>query len=74
MSVSLASPDGRVVGGGVAGLLVAASPVQVINVLPSFSTLHAQSFLLFTLNLPKPQNFKQRYRMFLLFKLVSPLL
>lgn len=30
MSVSLASPDGRVVGGGVAGLLVAASPVQVI--------------------------------------------
>ncbi|MCH87100.1 AT-hook motif nuclear-localized protein 1, partial [Trifolium medium] len=28
MSVSLASPDGRVVGGGVAGLLVAASPVQ----------------------------------------------
>lgn len=31
MSVALASPDGRVVGGGVAGLLVAASPVQVIN-------------------------------------------
>lgn len=30
MSVSLASPDGRVVGGGVAGLLVAASPVQVL--------------------------------------------
>ncbi|CAG7894256.1 unnamed protein product [Brassica rapa] len=29
MSISLASPDGRVVGGGVAGLLVAASPVQV---------------------------------------------
>jgi hypothetical protein len=29
ISVSLASPDGRVVGGGVAGLLVAASPVQV---------------------------------------------
>lgn len=29
MSVSLSSPDGRVVGGGVAGLLVAASPVQV---------------------------------------------
>ncbi|KAJ8767668.1 hypothetical protein K2173_018226 [Erythroxylum novogranatense] len=27
MSVSLASPDGRVVGGGVAGLLVAASPI-----------------------------------------------
>lgn len=30
MSVSLASPDGRVIGGGVAGLLVAASPVQVL--------------------------------------------
>ena len=29
MSVSLASPDGRIVGGGVVGLLVAASPVQV---------------------------------------------
>lgn len=29
MSVSLSSPDGRVVGGSVAGLLVAASPVQV---------------------------------------------
>ncbi|GAV60242.1 DUF296 domain-containing protein [Cephalotus follicularis] len=30
MSVSLASPDGRVVGGSVAGLLVAAGPVQVV--------------------------------------------
>lgn len=30
MSVSLSSPDGRVVGGGVAGLLVAASPVQIV--------------------------------------------
>jgi hypothetical protein len=29
MSVSLAATDGRVIGGGVAGLLVAASPVQV---------------------------------------------
>ena len=36
MSVSLASPDGRVVGGGVAGLLVAASPVQVF-LSPSYS-------------------------------------
>jgi hypothetical protein len=37
MSVSLASPDGRVVGEGVAGLLVAASPMQVIagSFLPS---------------------------------------
>ena len=31
MSVSLASPDGRVVGGGLAGLLVAAGPVQVYH-------------------------------------------
>ncbi|CAN4127442.1 unnamed protein product [Withania somnifera] len=30
MSVSLVSPDWRVVGGGVAGLLVAASPVQIV--------------------------------------------
>ncbi|KAH1235185.1 AT-hook motif nuclear-localized protein 1 [Glycine max] len=30
MSVSLSSPDGRIVGGGVAGLLVAAGPVQVV--------------------------------------------
>ncbi|XP_051129212.1 AT-hook motif nuclear-localized protein 1-like [Andrographis paniculata] len=30
MSVSLASPDGRVVGGGVAGSLVASSPVQIV--------------------------------------------
>ncbi|KAH9662232.1 at-hook motif nuclear-localized protein [Citrus sinensis] len=30
LSVSLAGPDGRVLGGGVAGLLTAASPVQVI--------------------------------------------
>ena len=29
MSVSLAGPDGRVFGGGLAGLLVAAGPVQV---------------------------------------------
>lgn len=30
MSVSLAGPDGRVLGGGLAGMLVAAGPVQVI--------------------------------------------
>lgn len=29
LSVSLAGPDGRVLGGGVAGMLMAASPVQV---------------------------------------------
>jgi hypothetical protein len=40
MSVSLASPDGRVVGGGVAGLLVAASPVQVCACLPYYLNAH----------------------------------
>ncbi|XP_042480968.1 AT-hook motif nuclear-localized protein 9-like [Macadamia integrifolia] len=30
LSVSLSSPDGRVIGGGVGGMLIAASPVQVI--------------------------------------------
>eukprot|EP00249_Psilotum_nudum_P021452 c28110_g2_i1 orf=526-1743(+) len=30
LSVSLAGPDGRVIGGGVAGMLMAASPVQVV--------------------------------------------
>eukprot|EP01018_Ginkgo_biloba_P021794 Gb_26094 [translate_table: standard] len=30
LCVSLAGPDGRVIGGGVAGLLMAASPVQVV--------------------------------------------
>nr|VDC74850.1 unnamed protein product [Brassica rapa] len=30
MTVSLASPDGRVVGGGVAGSLVAATPIQLV--------------------------------------------
>ncbi|KAL3645236.1 hypothetical protein CASFOL_010416 [Castilleja foliolosa] len=30
MSVSLAGPDGRVLGGGIAGMLVAAGPVQIV--------------------------------------------
>lgn len=29
LSISLASPDGRVIGGAVGGMLIAASPVQV---------------------------------------------
>lgn len=37
LSVSLASPDGRVIGGGVAGLLMAASPIQVTT----FPLIHA---------------------------------
>ncbi|KAA8516661.1 hypothetical protein F0562_016833 [Nyssa sinensis] len=30
LSVSLAGPDGRVIGGGIAGILVAASPIQIV--------------------------------------------
>ncbi|KAI3442878.1 AT-hook motif nuclear-localized protein [Psidium guajava] len=30
LSISLAGPDGRVIGGGIAGLLVAASPIQIV--------------------------------------------
>ncbi|RWV90512.1 hypothetical protein GW17_00047275 [Ensete ventricosum] len=33
LSISLSSPDGRVIGGGVAGLLIAATPVQVTAIL-----------------------------------------
>lgn len=42
MSVSLAGPDGRVVGGGLAGLLVAAGPVQVVvgSFLPGHNQEH----------------------------------
>ena len=37
LSVSLAGPDGRVIGGGVAGLLLAASPTQVgLSYVPQF--------------------------------------
>ena len=32
MSVSLAGPDGRVLGGGLAGMLLAAGPVQVSKI------------------------------------------
>ncbi|KAI3458259.1 hypothetical protein Pfo_014922 [Paulownia fortunei] len=40
MSVSLAGPDGRVLGGGLAGMLVAAGPVQVV--IGSFLPGHQQ--------------------------------
>lgn len=33
LSVSLAGPDGRVIGGGIAGSLIAASPIQVSPVM-----------------------------------------
>ncbi|XP_052186490.1 AT-hook motif nuclear-localized protein 3-like [Diospyros lotus] len=50
MSVSLAGPDGRVFGGGLAGLLVAAGPVQVV--IGSFSPGHRQE------QKPKKQRFE----------------
>ncbi|XP_057509089.1 AT-hook motif nuclear-localized protein 1-like [Actinidia eriantha] len=50
MSVSLAGPDGRVLGGGLAGLLVAAGPVQVV--VGSFLPGHQQE------QKPKKQKFE----------------
>lgn len=43
MSVSLAGPDGSVLGGGLAGLLVAAGPVQV-NFVSEKSVLSNSSY------------------------------
>ncbi|XVF07754.1 hypothetical protein REPUB_Repub06bG0166900 [Reevesia pubescens] len=42
MSVSLAGPDGRVIGGGLAGILVAASPIQIVvgSFMPNGYKLH----------------------------------
>ncbi|KAA8515944.1 hypothetical protein F0562_019123 [Nyssa sinensis] len=48
MSITLASPDGRVVGGTLGGLLIAASPVQVV----------VGSFLLSSQNENKPKKLK----------------
>ena len=45
MSVSLAGPDGRVLGGGLAGMLVAASRVQVTCSFRSMKTIN-QIFLM----------------------------
>jgi len=52
MSVSLASPDGRVVGGSVAGLLVAASPVQVSSLSLSFEMKDGKLHFAFPLQYP----------------------
>ncbi|KAL8534299.1 hypothetical protein ACS0TY_010348 [Phlomoides rotata] len=51
MSVSLVGPDGRVFGGGLAGMLVAACPVQVV--IGSFVPGHQQE--------QKPPNKKPKY-------------
>ncbi|GLT64364.1 hypothetical protein SLA2020_368640 [Shorea laevis] len=42
LSVSLAGPDGRVIGGGLAGILVAASPIQIVvgSFMPSGYKVH----------------------------------
>lgn len=34
MSISLAGPNGKIVGGGLAGMLIAAGPVQVTQLSP----------------------------------------
>ncbi|KAK3445524.1 hypothetical protein EUGRSUZ_A01561 [Eucalyptus grandis] len=46
LSVSLAGPDGRVIGGGIAGLLVAASPIQVVigSFMPHGSKPHKRKY------------------------------
>ena len=53
ISVSLAGSDGRVFGGGVAGMLTAASPIQVVCLLnltaiflrgKAFKVLHSRAF------------------------------
>ncbi|KAF8042539.1 hypothetical protein BT93_A1003 [Corymbia citriodora subsp. variegata] len=46
LSVSLAGPDGRVIGGGIAGLLVAASPIQVVigSFMPSGYKPHKRKY------------------------------
>lgn len=46
LSVSLAGPDGRVIGGGVAGLLMAASPIQVVlgSFMPNSFKTHKRKY------------------------------
>lgn len=39
LSISLSSPDGRVIGGGVGGMLIASSPVQVFYLASFFILL-----------------------------------
>lgn len=46
LSVSLAGPDGRVIGGGLAGILVAASPIQV-SPLPFVSIFTSLYFIIY---------------------------
>ncbi|XP_030533653.1 AT-hook motif nuclear-localized protein 8 isoform X1 [Rhodamnia argentea] len=55
LSISLAGPDGRVLGGGVAGLLIAATPVQVIVGSFLSSTKKASSSALKSDSSPTPQ-------------------
>ena len=46
LSVSLAGPDGRVVGGVVAGMLLAASPIQVKPLCKTCTKLPMMSYLI----------------------------
>jgi len=43
--VSLSSPDGNVLGGSVAGLLIAASPVQVFSAFFKFKIFDIYMFM-----------------------------
>ncbi|KAJ4851236.1 hypothetical protein Tsubulata_046661 [Turnera subulata] len=70
MSVSLAGPDGRVVGGGLAGLLIAAGPVQVVvgSFLPGHQQEHkkqrtepAPAVVPATVNIFSPEEMKGGY-------------
>ncbi|KAJ1419506.1 PPC domain [Sesbania bispinosa] len=46
LSVSLAGPDGRVIGGGVAGLLTAAGPIQIVvgSFMPNGHKTHKRKY------------------------------
>ncbi|XP_062080490.1 AT-hook motif nuclear-localized protein 7-like isoform X2 [Humulus lupulus] len=46
LSVSLAGPDGRVIGGGLAGLLTAASPIQIVvgSFMPNGYKVHKRKY------------------------------
>lgn len=45
LSVSLACSDGRVIGGGVAGVLTAASPIQVCHIFLNLLPVELPSYL-----------------------------
>jgi hypothetical protein len=71
MSVSLARTDGRVVGGGVAGVLIAASPVQVcILSLSTLGTCPSVHFIISLDILPNKNRIENREVVILRIRLV----